>query len=732
MSKAENKNHISYERRKVPLLRHLYHIRFDPNDKTLQFKTPFTGGEWKNDPYFAISEACAKYNLTDEKLKPFLEHFKADDEVQWEDLRSKIKASTGCEEKETQRLVALYAFLHSPIHAPALSAVNAINNFYLLTPYDQWKTATGPKLLETPKGVLIQRSREHFTAGDGKKCLEQWDHNGKQHRFCEGKDGPKKGNKPWCRVAPVEPCACKKEWKDDDDNKRKGCDPETAKDDDAPTDENGNKTPWCMIDEYSDGCIEPVFERVKAACKAFKTEGMPLLVKRYNKEYKKNVSFDVGSNLFEYTEIIKKYKNHYEFYTKYIKIMKKIQKLSKESPKYKEEMTKHVKSMETIANEFNDAQEDAKNEGQEITTFRINDVPNWRPCTPKSSTEAECHRCDFLPNTHFDLKGQSKQNRLNDQNKMLEMYRKRVVKSINLFVGQKAYVINRLEHMVKDDVDITGVIESTNIKDGQFRPTVGNTTENKLRRNDVYYMLDYYFQKEYRKLYPDDSENGSDTTTSEDDDDMSTGNKYQIIGGKHTLPILWEFTFHKQRNHKGKEVEISKAYFSQTDFDSDPDCEFFDSDMIEKLKDKVRTKLKKQWNEDAVLIDSWPQLYKAWEWHSKSGVLRQGGREKVVEVCGSPNDCASSRDTCITHGTGCFPKTVGVHVVYEDDTSTRKYVVQMGEYTCQDDSLPSLDETFEHIYNHINIHCWKDNDTPETYRKRLRGKTYGRHHCERH
>ena len=48
-----------------------------------------------------------------------------------------------------------------------------------------------------------------------------------------------------------------------------------------------------MIDEYSDGCIEPVFERVKAACKTFKTEGMPLLVERYNKEYKKNVSFDV-------------------------------------------------------------------------------------------------------------------------------------------------------------------------------------------------------------------------------------------------------------------------------------------------------------------------------------------------------------------------------------------------------------------------------------------------------
>ena len=82
-------------------------------------------------------------------------------------------------------------------------------------------------------------------------------------------------------------------------------------------------------------------------------------------------------------------------------------------------------------------------------------------------------------------------------------------------------------------------------------------------------------------------------------------------------------------------------------------------------------------------------------------------------MCGSPNDCASSRDTCITHGTGCFPKTVGVHVVYEDDTSTRKYVVQMGEYTCQDDSLPSLDETFEHIYNHINIHCWKDNEPPK-------------------
>ena len=196
------------------------------------------------------------------------------------------------------------------------------------------------------------------------------------------------------------------------------------------------------------------------------------------------------------------------------------------------------------------------------------------------------------------------------------MYNNRTVKSIDLLVGQKAYVTDRLEHTVEDEVDITGVIESTNIKDGQFRPTVGNTTENKLRRNDVYYMLDYYFQKEYRKLYPDDSENGSDTTTSEDDDDMSTGNKYQIIGGKHTLPILWEFTFHKQRNHKGKEVEISKAYFSQTDFDSDPDCEFFDSDMIEKLKDdmieklkdKVRTKLKKQWNEDAVLIDSWPHV----------------------------------------------------------------------------------------------------------------------------
>ena len=201
-------------------------------------------------------------------------------------------------------------------------------------------------------------------------------------------------------------------------------------------------------------------------------------------------------------------------------------------------MTKHVKSMETMHQTNSTTRKkmqktkDEKSQHLGSMTFQTGDRAPQNHRQKRSATDAT-----FCP-TRTLTKGQSKQNRLNDQNKMLEMYRKRVVKSINLFVGQKAYVINRLEHMVKDDVDITGVIESTNIKDGQFRPTVGNTTENKLRRNDVYYMLDYYFQKEYRKLYPDDSENGSDTTTSEDDDDMSTGNKYQIIGGKHTLPIL--------------------------------------------------------------------------------------------------------------------------------------------------------------------------------------------------
>ena len=100
------------------------------------------------------------------------------------------------------------------------------------------ETATGPKLLETPKGVLIQRSREHFTAGDGKKCLEQWDHNGKQHRFCEGKMGRKKATSRGVALRPLSHVPAKRNGKDDDDNKRKGCDPETAKDDDAPTDEN--------------------------------------------------------------------------------------------------------------------------------------------------------------------------------------------------------------------------------------------------------------------------------------------------------------------------------------------------------------------------------------------------------------------------------------------------------------------------------------------------------------
>ena len=95
--------------------------------------------------------------------------------------------------------------------------------------------------------------------------------------------------------------------------------------------------------------------------------------------------------------------------------------------------------------------------------------------------------------------------------------------------------------------------------------------------------------------------------------------------------------------------------------------------MIEKLKDKVRTKLKKQWNEDAVLIDSWPQLYKAWSGTRRVVYCVREGGKKVVEVCGSSNDCASSRDTCFDHSWHqLLSKTVGVHVVYEDDDFDKK------------------------------------------------------------
>ena len=168
----------------------LAHIRYDPNNKTLQFRTPFTAEHGKRSVRGHF-QSVREYRLTDERLEPFLKGFERDKSVDWNKLRGSIKKKIKCDDA-TAKQIALYAFLHSPIHAPVLSAVNAINNFYL-TPFEQWATSTTNRVLdEMPKDVLIERSYEHFTEDGNNKCMDHWVYNNKQRHFCEGKAGPKR------------------------------------------------------------------------------------------------------------------------------------------------------------------------------------------------------------------------------------------------------------------------------------------------------------------------------------------------------------------------------------------------------------------------------------------------------------------------------------------------------------------------------------------------------------
>ena len=308
---------------------------------------------------------------------------------------------------------------------------------------------------------------------------------------------------------------------------------------------------------------------------------------------------------------------------------------------------------------------------------------------------------------------------------MLEMYNNRTVKSIDLLVGKKAYVTDRLEHTVEDDVDIMEVIEGTTIKNVQFRPTVGNTTENKLKANDVYYMLDYYFQKEYRGKYPNDSAtSGSNTTTTDDESTELSAGKYHIIGGEGTvLPILWEITFNPQESvDKGKTriEEIPKAYYSQTD----PQCPYFKTEykevMIEELKKQVHKRLKKQWNE-TIRIENWPDLYDAWKWHSKNGEAHQGGTTKKSKtkkaVCDKKIEECEADDNCMVVGeVGCLPrKSLGIYAfTYDPGTldsvnheGKTHALVQYGTISLENDRLPSTRKEIENVFETIQLNVFK-------------------------
>lgn len=717
--KKKTKNAIIYDRRRFPLLRRLYHIRYDPNDKTLQFKTPFTGGKWEKDPYLAISKACAEYRLTDETLEPILNGFDRDTPVDWKALRGSITKKIKCDDA-TAKQIALYAFLHSSIHAPALSAENAINNFYL-TPYEQWATTEGT-LTEMPTDVRIERSYEHFTK-DGKKCMENWVYNNQQHHFCEGKNGPKRGPKdskrPFCRVAlqdtaddtsnadmiDEDKCACSNKWSYQQDFLR--CDPESAN----VLDDEGNELgyTWCMYAKSTAGCVDLSLRYIKDNCKEFIEEIRELAGVPVGQDMKGKIGKFFRSHG-------RTYPSHLEFYRKYVQLHLQYEKTQKTLQDKKE----YIEAIENEVKRFN--------ESNEATEFRIGDVADWSYCEPIQTirgtpskkhyknleeTESDCTRCDFLPNnTHFDLKGQSKQKRLADQNKMLEMYRKREVNSIRLLVGQEAYVTERLEHMVEDDVDIMEVIENTNIKEDQFRFTIGTTNEKRLlslRQNDVYYMLDYHFQKQYKIRYQEDS--AESNTTTDNDSNLSAG-KYQIIGGGDTLvlPILWEVTFKKN---------IPKAYFSHT-----PGWKHFNKDnkktMVDELKKQVHKKLKKQWNE-AIRIENWPDLYDAWKWHSKNGEAHQGGTTKKSKtkkaVCDKKIEECEADDNCMVVGeVGCLPrKSLGIYAfTYDPDIidsvnheGKTHALVHYGTISLEDDRLPSTRKDIETVFETIQLNVFK-------------------------
>ena len=374
--KKKTKNAIIYDRRRFPLLRRLYHIRYDPNDKTLQFRTPFTGGEWKKDPYFAISKACAKYRLTDETLEPFLKGFERDKSVDWNKFRGSIKKKIKCDDA-TAKQIALYAFLHSPIHAPVLSAVNAINNFYL-TPFEQWATSTTSHVLdEMPKDVLIERSYEHFTK-DGKKCMENWVYNNQQHHFCEGKNGPKRGPKdskrPFCRVALQDTaddtskadmidedfqCACSNNWSYQQDFLR--CDPESAN----VLDDEGDKLEytWCMYKKYTPGCVDLSLKYIKDNCKEFIEEIRQLAGVPEGEDMKGKIGKFFRNHG-------RTYPSHLEFYKKYVQLHLQYEKTQKTLQDKKE----YIEAIENAVKRFN--------ESNEATEFRIGDVADWSYCEP--------------------------------------------------------------------------------------------------------------------------------------------------------------------------------------------------------------------------------------------------------------------------------------------------------------------------------------------------------------
>lgn len=194
---------IKYERRKFAVLRTVYKMRETPGGD-LEYRTPFTENQWKANPYAAVEGA-----LGDEGVQGALESVTLDYKKRFnvEKAEERLKNALPVEHQGKAALLALYAYLHSDLHKPVLSAENAIK---IIGPVMDAERAAGAEVRgggkkKDPTKVL----KPDGTHGKGVcKCNHQWSFDGDDgesrgpYKGCDQKklaeDRELEDGEPWC------------------------------------------------------------------------------------------------------------------------------------------------------------------------------------------------------------------------------------------------------------------------------------------------------------------------------------------------------------------------------------------------------------------------------------------------------------------------------------------------------------------------------------------------------